>query len=109
MNQKPTQRQIKYIEQLAKTAGLKVDTNKITSQKQASGLIDRLKNGHDPINDIRDKKIAYGMATKLVYGKYLHLDIDCMKSNDFWNEVEELYRQYQKKQTDVLHSPTNRV
>jgi len=105
---KPTQRQIAYIVSLAKTVGLKVKLERIDSTTKASSLIERLKmlsrqmNGYSAVYESRDKKVAFGMVTKLVFKKYLDSRKDYRKLKGFWKEVEELYRQYQKNQERII-------
>lgn len=101
---KPSEKQIAYIVSLARSVGLRIDIAKIDSNLKASSLIERLKmlsrqmNGYSAMNELRDKKVAFGMATKLVFKKYLDRHRDYRKSKSFWKEVEEFYRQYQEKQ-----------
>lgn len=100
---KPSPKQIAYIISLAKTVGLRINIEKIDNTVKASSLIEKLKtlsrqinNGFD--NGARDKKVAFGMATKLVFKKYLDMHKDYRKAKSFWKEVDELYKQYQAKQ-----------
>lgn len=108
---KPSEKQIAYIVSLARSVGLRIDIAKIDSNLKASSLIERLKmlsrrmNGYSAINGLRDKKVAFGMATKLVFKKYLDRHRDYRKSKSFWKEVEEFYRQYQEKQDIAIGLP----
>ena len=101
---KPTHKQIAYIVSLSRTVGLKINIDRIDSTIKASSLIERLKmlsmqmNGNSSVYERRDKKVAFGMATKLVFKKYIDSHKDYRKLKGFWKEVEELYKQYQEKQ-----------
>ena len=55
-------------------------------------------NGFNNGNEIEDKKVAFGMATKLVFKKYLDRHKDYRKLKVLWKEVEEFYRRYQERQ-----------
>jgi len=103
---KPSERQIAYIVSLAKTVGLRIDIGRIDNIAKASSIIERMKmlsrirqlNGFNNGNEIRDKRIAFGMATKFIFKKYLDWHKDYRKLKGFWKEVEEFYRQYQERQ-----------
>lgn len=108
---KPSKKQIAYIVSLARSVGLRIDIAKIDSNVKASSLIERLKllsrqmNGNSAMYELRDKKVTFGMATKLVFKKYLDRHRDYRKSKSFWKEVEEFYRQYQEKQAIAIRLP----
>lgn len=107
----PSKRQKAYIEALARSVGLKVDVSKMGNREEASRLIENLKlmnrrtNGNGFDSALRDKRVAFGMATKLVFKKYMDRHKEVRKSKKFWQEVEELYREYQSHQESVVHSP----
>ena len=78
------------------SVGLKVDVSKIETKEQASRLIDRLKllnhrmNGTTVHDDSRDRRVAFGMATKLFFTRYS----DQQKWKQFWKDGHTFYRQY---------------
>lgn len=102
----PSRKQLAYIEALSREAGVKVNLERIESSEQASRLIEALKqmSGRASGNgvDLRDKRVAFGMATKLVFKKYTDGHRDYRKAKGFWNEVEQLYRAYQEKQEQAV-------
>jgi len=103
----PTESQLRYITRLAGLAGVKIDAGKIDSQNKASMIIVKLRsmtgqNGSSATSDLRDKRIAFAMATKLMFVKYMHFGINCTRSDRFWEDVAELYRQYQENQTAFI-------
>lgn len=106
-------RQRAYIVALAREAGLSVDASQVKSREEASHLIERLKamngstNGKSFDPELRDKRVAFGMATKLVFKKYMDRHKEVRRSKKFWHEVEEFYREYQKQQESVVRSPSS--
>jgi hypothetical protein len=104
----PSDRQKTYILTLAKTVGLKVDVSTIRDRDSASRFIERLRllsrqmHGSAPDYEARDRRIAFGMATKLIFAKYLDRHKEFRRSEKFWNEVEELYREYHKRQAVIV-------
>lgn len=111
---KPSQKQKTYIFALARTVGMRIDVSNL-DKKKASELIDRLKtlsqkkngngNGYENNFQERDKRIGFGMATKLIFQKYLELHLKNRGSKEFWEEVEEFYKEYQKHQEGTVSSP----
>ena len=49
-------------------------------------------------SDLKDRKCGYGLATKLIFGKYLEAGKNHMGSEQFWKEVDEFYSQYMEHQ-----------
>ena len=106
---KPTEKQLNAIRKLARATKSSVDLNKITSKQEASKIIDSLigkRNGNgnnNGNNEHRDKKAAYGMATKLVFRKYIDFNNkDYKEDPEFWKEVDELYQQYLQHQDRAI-------
>lgn len=105
-------RQRAYIVALAREVGLSVDASQVKSREEASRLIERLKvlngtaNGKSFDPELRDRRVAFGMATKLVFKKYMDRHKEVRKSKKFWQEVAELYREYQKQQESAVRSPS---
>ena len=98
-------KQLNYIEVLAKEAGVKVNLDKIETSDQASKVITRLKQlSGKPEGgvDLREKRIAFGMATKLVFKKYADSHRDYRKAKGFWREVREFYLAYQREQESAV-------
>ena len=94
----PTEKQINAIRKLARNTNTSVDVESITSKQEASSILDELigkRNGRNANggNEHKDRKCAYGLAVKLVFGRYQQLSIN-HKSEEFWKEVDEFYRQY---------------
>jgi hypothetical protein len=109
----PSDRQKTYILTLAKTVGMKVDIATIRDKASASRFIETLKvlstrmHGHAGPRydgDVRDKRIAFGMAAKLIFRKYLDRHKEFRRSEKFWNEVDEFYREYQRRQNTALEA-----
>lgn len=100
----PTEKQLRAIERLARAAKSSVNINKIASKQEASRIIDELLgklNGKKQDNGLNDRKIAYGLATKLVFVRYKDLKID-YRTEDFWRNVDEFYKQYLEKQSRAV-------
>ena len=92
----PTEKQINAIKNLAKRANTSIDVEGITSKQEASRILDELigkRNGKNGAGEYKDRKCAYGLAAKLVFGRYQQLSVN-HKSEEFWKEVDEFYRQY---------------
>ena len=100
---KPTEKQIAYIVALGRAVGIKIHTDKIASNSQASAMIERLKylnlsmNGNNG-SDLRDKRVAFGMSTKLIFRRYADKEKDFRKSKKFWQDVRAFYQEYQDHQ-----------
>ena len=94
--------QKKYIAILAKSAGLKVNLDSVEDKEKAAQLIDSLKLLNSRVNgnsiELRDKRIAFGLSTKLVFEKYVATQKGPMDWNKFWNDVERFYSQYLSRQ-----------
>lgn len=113
--QKPSEKQKTYIVQLGRRVGLKIDLSRVDSREAASRLIDQLRqlhgrmngNGQQSTNELRDKRVAFGMATKLVYRKWVDLHHTPGKSKRFWKEVTELFEEYEKQQEVAVCSFTS--
>jgi len=105
---KPTEKQLNAIRNLARATKSSVNLNKIASKQEASKIIDELigkrnnnnNNNHD--SELKDKKAAYGLATKLVFCRYKQLNIDYKKAENFWKDVEDFYKQYLQHQDRAL-------
>ncbi|MBI4454763.1 MAG: hypothetical protein HY644_02570 [Acidobacteria bacterium] len=98
----PTEAQRIYIASLARDAGLKVDVSGIPDRKAASLFIERLRllnrrmgNSSD---DNRDRKVAFGLATKLIFRRYLDQQKDPRKWKRFWKDVYAFYGEYCRHQ-----------
>jgi translation elongation factor EF-1beta len=106
---RPSGRQIAYIANLPKTVGVRIDISEIDSGIKASSLIEKLKmlskqmNGSN-VNELRDKRIAFGMAAKLVFKKYLDTHRDYRKVKRFWDEVDSFYKAYQLRQEQAVQA-----
>jgi len=102
----PTEKQLDAIRKLARATKSSINLNKITSKQDASRVIDALierlnrTRNNNANNELRDKKVAYGLATKLIFRKYQQLNLEF--GDDFWKEVDEFYREYQKHQDRAL-------
>ncbi|MBD3181499.1 hypothetical protein GF312_04350 [Candidatus Poribacteria bacterium] len=108
----PTEKQLAVIRRLAKQTNTAVDFSGIGSRRGASKLIDELiakKGGKvkEDSNGYRDKKCIYGLSVKLIFQKSIQLNMD-YKADQFWNEVEEFYRQYVKHQDRATKSGSQR-
>lgn len=103
-NAEPTPQQKGYIAALARAAGLSVDVSKVRDRQSASTLIERLRllarrsNGNGFDAEQRDRRIAFGMATKLVFRRYLDQQKDPAKWKQFWKDVHAFYKSYQTEQ-----------
>ena len=100
----PTERQIGYIQSLAQRTGLQLDVSKIRDRDQASRMIAHLKllnarmNGNRFRDDGRNRKVAFGMATKLIFRRYSEQQKDPTKWKRFWRDVHSFYDAYQEQQ-----------
>ena len=105
----PTEKQIKAIRSLARGTNTSVDMDSITTKRGASKVLDELiakrngksRNSDKNGNEYRDRKCAYGMAVKLVFGRYQQLSTS-YRTEEFWKEVDEFYRQYLEHQDRAL-------
>ena len=101
----PTEKQIIAIRKLAKATKSDVNLDNIGSKKEASKLIDELiakRNGTTKNEDrLRDKKCAYGLATKLIFGRYQRANAD-WSSDEFWRDVGNFYQQYLQHQDRTM-------
>lgn len=81
-----------------------MDMSTIQDKQKAARIIDSLKllnarsNGN--VSDVRDKRIAFGMATKLVFASYAGRERDILKwsPKKFWDEVRSFYADYLQQQ-----------
>ena len=101
----PTEKQINAIKKLARSTNTSVDVDSVATKQEASRILDELiakQNGtrKSSSNDSRDKKVAYGMAVKLVFGRYQQLGSD-HRTEEFWKEVDEFHKQYLEHQNRV--------
>jgi len=101
----PTERQLVVIRKLARFTKASVNLNNIKTKQDASRLIEDLiakQNGNNGngngSSDCKEKKIAFGLATKLVFCKYKEQKMDYILSHAFWGEVEAFYQQYVEHQ-----------
>jgi len=107
----PSERQKAYITALAAAAGLKMDASKIEDREKASRVIEHLKllngrmGGPRQIGDERDRKVAFGLATKLVYRRHVGQYGGIKSGALFWREVEQLFREYQREQERAIAPP----
>lgn len=105
----PTEKQISYLKRLAAGAGKTVDVSGM-SKREVSRLIDELRdttekpggsgngNGRRNRTDDHDRRIAFGMATKLVYQRYLKTGEGVPNSERFWKDVKAFFEAYGKEQ-----------
>jgi len=108
--EKPSEKQKSYIISLGRRVGLKINIERVQDREAASRLIEQLRtlrgrvngNGYQQSNVLRDRQIAFGMATKLVYRKWIDLHHNPRKSKRFWDEVTELFGEYEKHQETAL-------
>lgn len=101
----PTEKQINAIRKLARATKSSIDVDSIASKQEASRILDELiakRNGtrKNSGNDSRDRKVAYGMAVKLVFGRYQQSGSD-YRTEEFWKEVDEFHKQYLEHQDRV--------
>jgi len=101
----PTEKQINAIRNLAKRTKTSIDVDSIATKREASEILDELiakqngkiKNGS---NDSRERKVTYGMAVKLIFGRYQQSGSD-YRTEEFWKEVNEFHKQYLEHQNRV--------
>ena len=106
----PSERKKSYIVGLSRRVGLKINIERVQDREAASRLIEQLRtlhgrvngNGHQQSSELRDRKVAFGMTTKLVYRKWVDLHHNPGKSERFWKEVVELFTEYEKHQETAL-------
>ena len=48
--------------------------------------------------ELRDRKVAFGMATKLVFNRYRGQQRDPLKWKRFWKDVRKFHRAYEREQ-----------
>ena len=104
-----SEKQKGLLQKLAQTTGTNIGDIESLSSVEAGRLIDKLlakRNGNGNGNgtdwDLRDRKIAYGMATKLVFERFLQSSRDYRKSKSFWNEVDAFFKAYQLRQEQAV-------
>ena len=113
-NLKPTEKQLRYLGRLVKAAGRTTNLADL-SKNEASALIDELSNNgqntkgvlnngtHESGSyDERDRKAAFGMATKLVYQRYLTIGAVPPNGEGFWKKVREFFEEYEKERERVF-------
>jgi hypothetical protein len=66
-------------------------------------MLSKQMNGSN-VNELRDKRIAFGMAAKLVFKKYLDTHRDYRKVKRFWDEVDSFYKAYQLRQEQAVQA-----
>ena len=80
----PSARQKAYIQALARAAGLKMDVSTIGDKAKATRIIDSLKLLNKRMNgdafDVRDRRVAFGLSTKLVFASYAGRERCCGQS-----------------------------
>ena len=100
--EQPSEKQKQYILALARTAGLKVDMSSIADREKAARLIERLKllvaKMTTEDGSMRDRRVAFGLATKLVFQLYVEQSRSPLKYKRFWRDVLGLYTEYLKQQ-----------
>ena len=93
-----------YIAVLAKAAGMKIDVSTIDDKEKATRLIDGLKLLNARMNGngfyVRDRRVAFGLATKLIFASYLRRETDPAKwsRSQFWSGVRNFYADYLEQQ-----------
>lgn len=102
---KPTEKQINAIRKLAKRNNTSIDLDSISTKQEASKILDELigkqnGKGNNGSSQTRDRKVSYGMAVKLVFGRYQQSGSD-YRTEDFWKEVDEFHRKYMERQDRV--------
>ena len=101
----PTEKQINAIKKLARSTSTSVDVDSVATKQEASRILDELiakRNGTTKNGDrLRDMKCAYGLATKLIYGRYRKANADC-SSDGFWRDVDDFYQQYLQHQDRAI-------
>ncbi len=105
-----TEKQKRYIQDLAAVAGARVDEQRVTDKQVASCIIDQLKrlanirtaNSFDSAS--RDKREVFGMATKPVYRKWRELHNNPRKPKRIWAEVVELFEEYERQQDVAVNT-----
>ncbi len=115
----PSARQLAFITTLAQRVGKQVNVRGIKTKEAASGTIAELleiglrigaatkvsrtaSGTSSSAYDERDRRIAFGMSTKLVYSKYTTLGRRL--DDEFWPEVRSLYSAYQTEQERAVRS-----
>ena len=99
-----SEKQRKYLRYLAGQAGRQIDIEGLDS-RAASALIDELRagTGQSPRprtgGNLDARKTAFGLVTKMIAMKSLHLDKD---REQFWREVHTFYTEYLEQQEAAL-------
>ena len=104
----PTEKQLNAIRKLARMSNTSIDVDSIRTKQEASRILDELipkgnPKGRNDNTDCREKKMAYGLAVKLVFARYQQLSMDT-KSESFWSDVDEFYQQYLEHQDRAIKS-----
>jgi len=116
-NSEPSKKQKTYILTLARMAGVRVDIARVTSRAKASEVIEKLKGMNSkpvalPVTntatnvDEREKRIAFGLATKLMFRRYSDHNWNPASDKDFWNDVAKLYSAYLTNQAQFTNGKT---
>ena len=106
----PTEGQKEYISSLARTVGLKVNPANIESRQKAARIIDQLKlasrrqNGRTFDQELRDRRMAFGMVTKLMFSRYRQQQKDPLKRKGFWKDVNTLFVTYLEHQEEAVRA-----
>ncbi len=107
----PTEKQKRYLQRLAKKAGREVDVDTLT-KREASRLIDELSGNGGGERETADngyndgnRNSAFGLATKLVYQRYLNTGAAPQINEEFWSKVRELFHAMEREQQAALNSP----
>ena len=103
---KPTEKQINAIRSLAKRTFTDVDVDSISTKQEASEILDELiakRNGksRNDGDDYKERKTVYGLAVKLIFTRYQQLSTN-YRTEEFWKEVDEFYKQYLEHQDRAL-------
>ncbi len=102
---KPTYKQLAVIRRLARKTRSSINLNEIATKQEASKMIEELLAGNGNngnYSDCRDKKMAFGLAAKLVFCKYKEQKMDYLKSDAFFTEVGAFYQKYIEHQDRAI-------
>lgn len=119
--QPPSARQIAYIRALAKSVGIEVEAAALEDMEKASAYIEKLRElarqmgGSSYDAEMRDKRVMFGMVTKLVYRRYCDQQKNPGDLKQFWRDVHAFYKRYQAEQEAAVkasmgvmpHAPLN--
>jgi len=113
-NSEPSEKQKTYILALARMVGVRVDIARISDKAKASEVIEKLKSMNrqaatqaaTPNVDEREKRIAFGLATKLMFRRYSDHNWNPVADKDFWNDVAKLYSAYLTNQAQFTNGKT---